>query len=158
MILRELKVKMADAGAYMDTIPVIFRTPNCSAYYNAACHIAKINNKEHLMIDLIDNSDKGSDFDLDKENWTEHIEPKYKVGDVVTNCIGLHPNVKCTIAKVDIQNQCYFYKGINGSTSFKEQDKLKLANLDNCSHPVEDDIQLALDSTIARQNIQNHFC
>lgn len=91
MILRELKVKMADAGAYMDTIPVVFRTPECSAYYNAECHIAKINNKEHLMIDLVEFSNKGNDFDLDA---------------------------------------------------------------DNCSHPVEGDIQLALDSTIARQNVQ----
>ena len=138
MILRELKVKMADAGAYIDTIPVVFRTPECSAYYNAECHIAKINNKEHLMIDLIEFSNKGNDFDLDKGNWTEHIEPKYKVGDVVTNCGGLRPNVKCTIAKVDIQNQCYFYKEVNGCTHFKNQDELKLAVTDKSGHPVEE--------------------
>lgn len=142
----------------IDDIPIILRTPNCSKYYDVRCCIKNINNKEGLVIDLVDNSDKGSDFDLDKENWAEHIEPKYKVGDVVTNCGGLHPNVKCTIAKVDIQNQCYFYKEVNGFTSFKEQDKLKLAKLDSCSYPVEDDVQLALDATIARQNVQiyNH--
>ena len=67
MILRELKVKMANAGAYIDTIPVIFRNSNHETYYDANCHIIKINNIEHLMIDLIDipYPKAGNDFDID---------------------------------------------------------------------------------------------
>ena len=106
------------------------------------------------MIDLIDNSDKGNDFDLDKENWAEHIEPKYKVGDVVTNCGGLHPNVKCIIAKVDIQNQCYFYKEVNGSTSFKDQDKLILVNNEEVPSPVEDEDKLDILAKAHADNVK----
>ena len=93
MDLRTFRNQFVNAGVVTDDIPVIFRTPNCSAYYNVNCHIVNVDNKEHLMIDLVDNSDKGSDFDLDKTR-----------------------------------------------------------------HPVEGDIQLALDVTIARQNVQiyNH--
>ena len=58
----------------------------------------------------------------------DKIEPKFHVGDVVTNISGLYPNVTPTINEVDIINQCYRYKEIGGITWFKEQDKFKLVD------------------------------
>lgn len=58
----------------------------------------------------------------------DKIEPKFHVGDVVTNISELYPNVTPTINEVDILNQCYRYKEIGGVTWFKEQDKLKLVD------------------------------
>lgn len=58
----------------------------------------------------------------------DKIEPKFHVGDVVTNISGLYPNVIPTINEVDIENQYYRYKEIGGVTWFKEQDKLKLVD------------------------------
>ena len=128
MDFRTLKEQFIKVGVETNNIPVIFRTPDCSAYYNVNCHIVNINNKEHLMIDLVDNNDKNNDFYMDKENWDEHIEPKFKVGDVVCNVGGLYPNFKCTIAEVNEELHYYSYKEVNGRTYFEHQDKLKLVS------------------------------
>ena len=80
MDLKTFENQITEAGVVTDDIPVIFRTPNCSAYYNINCHIVNINNKEHLMIDLVDNSNKGSDFDLDKnDNSRPPVEDSIKL-------------------------------------------------------------------------------
>lgn len=76
------------------------------------------------------------------------IEPKFRVGDVVTNISGLYPNVTPTINEVDILNQCYRYKEIGGITWFKDQDKLTLVETDNCEPPVKDgDSKANIDSS-----------
>lgn len=57
------------------------------------------------------------------------IEPKFHVGDAVTNISGLYPNISVTISEVNIEKQWYRYKEIGGITWFREQDKLKLVDI-----------------------------
>lgn len=83
----------------------------------------------------------------------DKIKPKFHVGDVVTNISGLYPNVSPTISEVNIENQYYKYKEIGGITWFKDQDKLKLANIDNCEPPVEDSTELAITKDNAIEDI-----
>ena len=111
MDLRTLKNKFIEANITNDNIKVIFRLPDCKSYDDCHCHIANISGNDVLVIDLIDK-----------------IEPKFKVGDVVTNSSGLYPNVKCTISAVNHNEQYYCYKEVSGVTYFKDQDKLMLAN------------------------------
>ena len=84
MDVRKLKNKFIEANIVTDDIKVIFRLPDCKSYDDCNCHIANINGNNVLVVDLIDK-----------------IEPKFKVGDVVTNSSGLCPDIKCTITTVD---------------------------------------------------------
>lgn len=113
MDLRELKIQFLNAKVVTDDIKVMFRTPNCSAYYNCNCHIAKYKDDNVLIIDLIDK-----------------IKPTFKVGDKVTNISGLFPEVGYTIKEVNEEEQYYSYKEINGKTYFKDQNKLKLVEIE----------------------------
>lgn len=111
MDVRILKNKFIEANIVTDDIKVIFRLPDCKSYDDCHCHIANINGNNVLVVDLIDK-----------------IEPKFKIGDVVTNISGLYPNVRCTITTVDKEKQCYYFKEVAGVTYFKDQDKLMLAD------------------------------
>lgn len=111
MNLREFEIQFVDAKSATDDIKVIFRLPDCKSYDDCHCHIANINGNSVLVIDLINK-----------------IEPKFKVGDVVTNASGLYPDVKCTISAINYREQYYCYKEVSGVTYFKDQDKLMLAD------------------------------
>lgn len=114
MDVRQFKNKFIEANVVTDDIKIIFRLPDCKSYDDCNCHIANVNGNNVLVVDLIDK-----------------IEPKFKVGDVVTNSSGLYPNVKCTITTVDKEKQCYYFKEVAGVTYFKDQDKLMLnANIE----------------------------
>lgn len=121
MDVRKLKNKFIEANIVTDDIKVIFRLPGCKSYDDCHCHIVNIGGNNVLAIDLIDK-----------------IEPKFKVGDVVTSISGLYPNVRCTIATVDEERQCYYFREVAGITYFKDQDKLMLVNEDEVRPPVED--------------------
>lgn len=126
MDLRELKTQFLNAKVVTDDIRVMFRTPSCYSYYNCNCHIAKYNNEDVLVIDLIDK-----------------VKPIFKSGDKVTNISGLFPEVGYTIAEVNEEEQYYTYKEVFGKTSFKDQDKLMLVKSDNSTTPVEDETKFA---------------
>lgn len=126
MDLRELKIQFFNAKVVTDDIQVMFRTPNCYAYYNCNCHIARYKDDNVLIIDLIDKT-----------------KATFKVGDKVTNISGLFPEVGYTIAEVNEEEQCYTYKEVYGRTYFKDQDKLILVKSDNSSTPVEDEAKFA---------------
>lgn len=125
MDLRILKNKFIEANIVTDDIKVIFRLPVCKSYDDCHCHIVNIGGNNMLAIDLIDK-----------------IEPKFKVGDVVTSSSGLYPNVKCTITTVDKEKQCYYFREVAGITYFKDQDKLILANDKEVRPPVENEDKL----------------
>ena len=140
MDLRTLKNKFIEAKAATDDIKVIFRLPDCKSYDDCHCHIANINGNNVLVIDLIDK-----------------IEPKFKVGDAVTNSSGLYPNVKCTIAEVNEELQYYCYKEVNGRTYFKDQDKLTLVNNEEVRPPVEDSTKSnGFNARFAKNNVLTH--
>lgn len=137
MDLRELKIQFLNAKIVTDDVKVMFRTPNCSAYYDCNSHIAKYNGDNVLVIDLIDK-----------------IEPIFKVGDVVINSSRLYPNVKCTITAIDKEKQCYYFKEVTGVTYFKDQDKLILVNDEEVRPPVEDSIKLdEFNARLAKNNV-----
>lgn len=117
MDLRELKIQFLNAKAVTDDIKIMFRTPNCYAYYNCNCHI-EYNNENILVIDLIDKA-----------------KPTFKVGDKVTNISGLFPEVGYTIAEVNEEEQYYTYKEVHGRTYFKDQNKLMLVKSDSSTSP-----------------------
>lgn len=121
MDLRELKIQFLNAKVVTDDIQVMFRTPNCYAYYNCDCHIVKYKDNNVLIIDLIDKA-----------------KPIFKVGDKVTNISGLFPEIGYTIAEVNEEEQYYTYKEVFGKTYFKDQDKLMLVKSDSSTTPVED--------------------
>lgn len=83
----------------------------------------------------------------------DKIKPKFHVGDVVTNISGLYPNVSPTISEVNIENQYYRYKEIGGITWFKDQDKLKLVDIDNCEPPVEENTNIAITENNAVEDV-----
>lgn len=140
MDLRELKNKFIEANTITDNIKVIFRLPDCKSCDDCHCHIAKINDNNVLVVDLI-----------------YKIEPKFKVGDIVTNISGLYPNVKCTITTIDKEKQCYYFREINGTTSFKDQDKLMLVKDEEVRPPVEDSIKLdGFNARFAKNNVLTH--
>lgn len=143
MNYRDFKAAVAlEANEPRDYEQIVFRTPDGTTYNNIKVNFTTLANSKHnvILVDLF------------------NIKPKFKVGDIVCNNSGLYPNVKCTIAEVNEELQYYSYKEINGRTYFKDQDKLTLVNNEEVRPPVEGDIRLSLDATIARQNVQiyNH--
>lgn len=137
MDVRKLKNKFIEADIVTDDIKVMFRLPDCKSYDDCNCHIANIGGNNVLVIDLIDK-----------------IEPKFKVGDVVTNISGLYPNVRCTITTVDKEKQCYYFREINGTTSFKDQDKLMLVKDEEVTPPVEDEDKLDILAKAHASNVK----
>ena len=135
MDVRKLKNKFIEANIVTEDIKVIFRLPNCKSYDDCNFHIANINGNNVLVVDLINK-----------------IEPKFKVGDVVTNSSGLCPDIKCTITTVDKEKQCYYFREVSGVTYFKDQDKLILANDEEVRPPVEDEDKLDI---LAKAHVYN---
>lgn len=114
--------KRMDKGIAGGEHKIIFKTPDGKIYED--CEITVESDKQHhhtCVVNLIDT-----------------IKPNFKVGDVVTNISGLYPNVRCTITTVDEEKQCYYFREINGTTSFKDQDKLMLVKDEGVRPPVED--------------------
>lgn len=93
---------------------IVFRTPDGVGYHNVKVDFTEWSNTNHkvILVDLF------------------NIKPRFKVGDVVCNNGGLHSNVKCTIVEVNEELQYYGYKEVNGKTYFKDQDKLKLVEIE----------------------------
>ena len=137
MDVRKLKNKFIEANIVTDDIKVIFRLSGCKSYDDCHCHIVNIGGNNVLAIDLIDK-----------------IEPKFKVGDVVTSYSGLYPNVKCTITTVDEEKQCYYFREVTGITYFKDQDKLILANDEEVTPPVEDEDKLDILAKYYADNVK----
>lgn len=137
MDLRILKNKFIEANIVTDDIKVIFRLPGCKSYDDCHCHIVNIGGNNVLAIDLIDK-----------------IEPKFKVGDIVTSSSGLYPNVKCTITTVDKEKQCYYFREVAGITYFKDQDKLIFANNEEVQPPVEDEDKLDILAKAHADNVK----
>ena len=128
MNYRDFKAAVAlDANEPRDYEQIVFRTPDGTNYHNVTIDFGYWNNSKDkaIIVNLFS------------------IKPKFKVGDVVTNNGGLHPNVKCTIAVVNEELEYYGYKEVNGRTYFKDQNKLMLVKSDNSSIPVKDDIKPA---------------
>lgn len=103
-----------EANGARDYEQIVFRTHDGMAYHNVKVNFTTwANSKDKvILVDLF------------------NIKPKFKVGDVVTNNSGLYPNVKCTIAEVNEELEYYGYKEVNGRTYFKDQDKLKLVEIE----------------------------
>lgn len=139
MDLRKLKNKFLEANTVTDDIKVMFRLPDCKSYDDCNCHIANINGNNVLVVDLLDK-----------------IEPKFKVGDVVTNSSGLYPNVKCTITTVDKEKQCYYFRETAGTTNFKDQDKLMLVNDEEVQPPVEGDDKSSILAECYAWNVKHN--
>ena len=137
MDVRKLKNKFIEANIVTEDIKVIFRLPNCKSYDDCNFHIANINGNNVLVVDLINK-----------------IEPKFKVGDVVTNSSGLCPDIKCTITTVDKEKQCYYFREVSGVTYFKDQDKLMLVNNDKVTPPVEDEDKLDILAKAHADNVK----
>ena len=139
MDVRKLKNKFIEANIVTEDIKVIFRLPDCKSYDDCNCHIANINGNNVLVVDLINK-----------------IEPKFKVGYVVTNSSGLCPDIKCTITTVDKEKQCYYFREVAGITYFKDQDKLILANDEEVRPPVEDEDKLDILSECYAWNVKSN--
>lgn len=115
MNYRDFKAAVAlDANEPRDYEQIVFRTPDGTNYHNVTIDFGYWNNSKDkaIIVNLF------------------NIKPKFKVGDVVTNNGGLHPNVKCTIAVVNEELEYYGYKEVNGRTYFKDQDELKLVEIE----------------------------
>lgn len=119
MNYRDFKAAVSiDGNVPRDYEKIVFRTPDGTNYHNVTIDFGYWNNsKDKAMIINLFN-----------------IKPKFKVGDVVTNNGGLHPNVKCTIAEVNEELEYYSYKEVNGRTYFKNQDELKLVSVEPKFH------------------------
>lgn len=127
MNYRDFKAAIAvEADGARDYEQIVFRTPDGTAYNNIKVEFTNWADSKNkvILVDLF------------------NIKPKFKIGDVVCNNGGLHPNVKCTIAEVNEELQYYGYKEVNGRTYFKDQDKLILVKDDEVRPPVEDENKL----------------
>lgn len=115
MNYRDFKAAVAlNANEPRDYEQIVFRTPNGTNYHNVTIDFGYWNNSKDkaIIVNLF------------------NIKPKFKVGDIVTNNGGLHPNVKCTITVVNKELEYYGYKEVNGRTYFKDQDELKLVEIE----------------------------
>lgn len=111
MTIKEFNTKIIDKGFAQTDKHIVFQTPDGKVYTNVDITCVYQGGKSICKINLIDK-----------------IEPKFKVGDVVTNSSGLYPDVRCTITTVDKEKQCYYFREVAGVTYFKDQDKLILAD------------------------------
>lgn len=124
----DFNFKRMDKGIAGGEHKIIFKTPDGTIYRN--CEITVESDEQHHHTCVV--------------NLISTIKPKFKVGDIVTNISGLYPNVRCTISKVNYDEQYYCYKEVSGVTYFKDQDKLILANDEEVRPPVEDDTDIAI--------------
>lgn len=125
MTIKEFNIKIINQGFTQTDKHIVFQTPDGKVYTDA--EIISITQGDKVIC---------------KVKLNDKIEPKFKVGDVVTNISGLYPNVRCTITTVDEEKQCYYFREINGTTSFKDQDKLMLVKGEGVRPPVEGEDKL----------------
>jgi hypothetical protein len=140
---------------------IIFKTPDGTIYRNCEITVESDEQYHHTcVVNLIeDNKIKPKVKKIDIENQdklklTNDIQPKFKVGDVVTNISGLYPNVRCTITTVDKEKQCYYFRELAGVTYFKDQDKLTLVNNEEVRPPVEVDDKLDILAKAHAANVK----
>lgn len=126
MTIKEFNTKIINQGFTQIDKHIVFETPYGKVYSNV--EIVPITQGNEVIC---------------KVKLTDKIEPKFKVGDVVTNANCLYPDVKCTISKVNYDEQYYCYKEVAGVTYFKDQDKLTLVNDEEVRPPVEDETKFA---------------
>ena len=113
MTIKEFNTKIINQGFAQTDKHIVFQTPDGKVYTNA--EIISIHQGNEVIC---------------KVKLNDKIEPKFKVGDVVTNISSLYPNVRCTITTVDKEKQCYYFKEVADVTYFKDQDKLMCINDD----------------------------
>ena len=111
MTIKEFNTKIINQRFTQTDKHIVFQTPDGKVYSNVEIVSITQGNEVICKVKLIDK-----------------IEPKFKVGDVVTNSSGLYPDVKYTISKVNYDEQYYCYKEVSGVTYFKDQDKHMLAD------------------------------
>ena len=111
MTIKEFNVKIINQGFIQTDKHIVFQTPDGKVYTDVEIIPINQGNEVICKVKLIDK-----------------IEPKFKVGDVVTNSSGLYPDVKYTISAVNYNEQYYCYKEVSGVTYFKDQDKLMLVD------------------------------
>lgn len=111
MTIKEFNTKIIDKGFSQTDKHIVFQTPDGKVYTN---------------VDIICVYQGGNS--ICKVILNDKIEPKFKVGDIVTNISSLYLDVKYTISEVHYDEQYYCYKEIAGITRFKDQDKLMLAD------------------------------
>ena len=138
MNTNDFHFKRMDKGIAGGEHKIIFKTPDGKIYED--CEITVESDEQHhhtCVVNLIDT-----------------IKPNFKVGDVVTNISGLYPNVRCTITTVDEEKQCYYFREINGTTSFKDQDKLMLVKDEEVRPPVGDEDKLDILAKAHAYNVK----
>lgn len=111
MTIKEFNTKIINQGFIQTDKHIVFQTPDGKVYTDV--EIIHINQSNEVIC---------------KVKLIDKIEPKFKVGNVVTNSSGLYPDVKCTISAVNYNEQYYCYKEVSGVTYFKDQDKLMLVD------------------------------
>lgn len=147
----------------LDKIEPIFKvgdivTNSSGLYPNVKCTITTVD-KEKQCYYFKEVAGVTYFKDQDKLMCVNNIEPKFKSGDKVKGASSENPEKVFVINIVNTGHKCYHYFNGNGIvTMFKDQDKLTLVNDEEVQPPVEGDIKLSLDATIARQNVQiyNH--
>lgn len=112
MTIKEFNIKIINQGFTQTDKHIVFQTPDGKVYTSA--EIISINQGDKVIC---------------KVKLNDKIEPKFKVGDIVTNINVPYPDVKCTISKVDYDKQCYYYKEVGGITNFEDQHLLKLIGI-----------------------------
>lgn len=139
MTIKEFNNQIINQGFTQTDKHIVFQTPDGKVYTDA--EIISITQGDKVIC---------------KVKLNDKIEPKFKVGDVVTNSSGLYPNVKCTITTVDKEKQCYYFREINGTTSFKDQDKLMLVKSEEVRPPVEDNDKSSILSECYAWNVKSN--
>lgn len=139
MTIKEFNTKIINQGFTQTDKHIVFQTPDGKVYTNA--EIISITQGDKVIC---------------KVKLNDKIEPKFKVGDIVTNSSGLYPNVKCTITTVDKEKQCYYFREVSGVTYFKDQDKLMLVKDEEVRPPVEDEDELDILSECYAWNVKSN--
>lgn len=137
MTIKGFNTKIINQGFTQTDKYIVFQTPDGKVYTDVEIISIRQGNEVICKVKLNDK-----------------IEPKFKVGDVVTNISGLYPNVKYTISKVDYDKQCYYYKEIGGISNFKDQDKLMCIKGEGVRPPVEGEDKLDILAKAHANNVK----
>lgn len=137
MTIKEFNTKIINQGFTQTDKHIVFQTPDGKVYTNA--EIISITQGKEVIC---------------KVKLNDKIEPKFKVGDIVTNISGLYPNVRCTITTIDKEKQCYYFREVAGVTYFKDQDKLMCVKDEGVRPPVEDEDKLDILAKAHADNVK----
>lgn len=139
MTIKEFNIKIINERFIQTDKHIVFQTPDGKVYTNA--EIISVTQGDKVIC---------------KVKLNDKIEPKFKVGDIVTNISGLYPNVKCTITTVDEEKQCYYFREVAGVTYFKDQDKLMCVKDEGVRPPVGDEDKLDILSEGYAWNVKSN--